>query len=150
MKYQNRNDPSPEANFMIGVTTEAGHNLVIAQTKERPWVVIAAKVVADPSKDAKEHSAILLAPDSTFIPDLNVELAHLGVDYRIFPEKKPMEVGVERKVTFDDSITDLTFMREVVVVEGAINIVTGVAARVLIAAKARKGTQLLPASKRDR
>lgn len=149
-KYQNQNDLSPEAHFQIVVTKANDQKLTIALPKAHPFVVIAARLIPDPSEQAKKTNALLLAPDSTFPADLTIQFAQLGVDYRIESGAGPMQVMIERKVTFDETITDLSFAQQFLKVEAAISTVFAIASRVIIAAKTLEAKPLLPTSKRDR
>jgi hypothetical protein len=147
-KYQNRNDPNPEAHFKIVVTKDNGQKLTIVLPKAHPFVVIAARLEPDPTEEKQATTAILLAPDTTFGADLAVELAQLGVDYSIHAKEK-LEVQVERKVPFDETITDLRFAREFLKVEGAVGIVFALAARAAINARTPKGIRPPQASRHD-
>jgi hypothetical protein len=149
LKYQTRNDPNPEAHFQIVVTKSNGQNLTIVLPKAHPFVVIGARLVPDLSEKQKENNAILLAPDSTFHADLAVEFAQLGVDFRIETATGKLEVQIERKVTFDETITELGFAQEFLRVEGAINTTFAIANRVVIISKALKAKPLPPAARRD-
>lgn len=123
-----QDDPTPGADFRLVTSNENGLKVTIVKATDRPWVAIATRLTFEPEKGAsgKQLEDMISGADSTFHADVGIQLALLGgVDYRIDGSKRPIEISIERKVIFDDSMTELSFMREFVLVQGGLNIVTG-------------------------
>jgi hypothetical protein len=141
-RYTVQDAPSPDHDFQIAVTSETGQKLGIYKRKDRPWVGITATRSPDPLDE--KTKAMQADRNSAFRTDLTIELAQIGVAFRIDGQG----IVVLRPLTFDDSITELTFLQEVGLVERALNIVDGIWSR-HTSLNPPTTPQLPPASKRD-
>lgn len=122
-RYTAQNRPEPHLDFQIEVTSETGQKFCIFKRKDRQWVGIQASRSPHPS----DAAAVSMQSDASgpFRTELTIALAQLGVGHKIDHQG----VAVTRPLTFDESITELSFLQDVSLVVRALNIVDGLWSR---------------------
>jgi hypothetical protein len=146
-KYQFKDAKTDDTDFNMLVTNEQDMKFNVMQPKDSPFVVIATKTII-PRKD--DLYKIVKREGSTFQFDVGIALAQLGVEYSMTEPEEGLEVVLQRPMVFDEAVTDLSFMRELMLVHRGLSIYKYSAGRALTAAGFKGAQQLPPTSKRGR
>jgi hypothetical protein len=145
-KYQIKDAKTADTDFNMLVTNEQEMKFNILQPKDSPFVVIATKTIIPRNDDLYK---IVKREASTFQFDVGIALAQLGVEYSMTEPEQGLEVVLQRPIVFDETVTDLGFMRELMPVHRGLSIFKFSAGRALTVAGFKGVPQLPPASKRD-
>ena len=135
--YQIKNQPDPSAHFNILATNAEGLNANVFKVREGPYrgpyVVIATN--ADIKINDPFVGKALNSPLSTFRLDIALALAQLGVDFAI--PAGSLQTQLFRPVLFDQSVTQLSLAREILLIHRALVVVQSLAARTILEYKRR-------------
>jgi hypothetical protein len=144
-KYQIKDANTPETRFNMLVTNRQDLKFNIMLPKETPFVVIATKTTIPRGDDLYKT---VKSAGSTFRFDVGIALAQLGVEFDMSEPDKGVEVLLQRPILFDEAVTDLSLMREIMLVHRGLSIFNFLAGRATIGSSATP--QLPPTSKRGR
>jgi uncharacterized protein DUF2299 len=122
-KFEIKDDPQDYAAFQIRATDSESRHVTVFQRKGEPYVTITTRLILP-----DDMVPVLVGdPKSTFLPELSLHLAPLGVEYRKEPSSN--DVYVAHVVVFDESMTPLKFINDIGLVRRGLTIVHSLIAR---------------------
>lgn len=149
-RYQIRDATLAQTYFSMFITNDMGLQFNIRQMRDTPWVVIESRNgIPSDDKDNRLFAAVN-DPRLHFKVDVSIELAQLGVEHLWTESEGRIDLSIERKVVFDETMTDMKFFDDLLLVHRGANIFRGLAALALQQFKAQAVSELPPASKHDR
>jgi hypothetical protein len=121
-KFTVANDPQSYAHFQLVCTDYEGLKVTIMQLRDEPYLTIISKAIWEDNESGAVVRQMIEAPGSTFLEDLSIELAQLGVGYEVMGSP-PREILIEQKVLFDESVTELEFLRHILLIRRGLDLV---------------------------
>ena len=110
-QFSVRDDPQPNAVFQLVARDEQGRPVVVSQLRSELFLTLGARLLVT-REDQQRLDPITRDENLTLLEDLKIEMARIGVEF-IGIQHPLREIIIQEKIPCDDTLTELTFMQNV-------------------------------------